>query len=282
LEAKVLGPLEARVGGRSVAPSAGKPRQILALLALEAGQVVTVTSLIEELWGTRPPRSAQATLQTYILHLRRLINTGLAGVGRAGAGRAGAGRAVAAKDLLATRPGGYLLDIGGDIGGGGIDVLTYERLAAAGARALDAGDAEDGARLLGSALAVWRGQALVDVPVGLRLSLEVIRLEESRLGVLELRIDADLRLGRHYSLLAELAKLNASYPMHENLCAQFILALYRAGQQWRALDVYTRLRRTLVDELAVEPSSPLQRLHQAILRSEPALHQARTPATVKG
>jgi DNA-binding SARP family transcriptional activator len=261
MEVKVLGPLEAQVDGRSITPTAGKPRQVLALLALEAGQVVIVPTLIEELWGTRPPRSALTTLQTYVLHLRRMISAVLADEAPS-----------TAKDLLATRHGGYLLNLQD----GAVDVQVYERLAAAGVRRAEVGDDEGASRLLRSALGVWRGQTLVDVPVGLRLGIEVIRLEESKLGVLEVCIDADLRLGRHYTLLSELAKLNASYPMHENLCAQFMLALYRAGQQWRALDMYKKLRDTLVAELGVEPSTPLQNMQRAILRSDPALNEMPT------
>jgi len=90
--------------------------------------------------------------------------------------------------------------------------------------------------------------------------------------VMEMCIDADLRLGRHYSLLSELARLNAHYPMHENVCAQFMLALYRSGQQWRALEAYKRLRDTLVTELGVEPSARLQLLQRSILRSDAILH----------
>jgi DNA-binding SARP family transcriptional activator len=259
MEIKLLGPMEAHLNGRSIVPTAGKLRQVLALLALEAGHVVIVPTLIEELWGTRPPRSALTTLQTYILHLRRLIDTALPGR-----------EPGAAKDLLVTRCGGYLLDTQD----GDVDVQTYERLAAAGARAAERGDHVTGSRLLRSALAVWAGEALVDVQVGLRLGIEVIRLGESRLGALELCIETDLRLGRHYTLLSELAMLNASYPMHENLCAQFIVALYRSGQQWRALEVYKSLRDTLVDDLGVEPSARLQQLQRAILQSDPALDEA--------
>lgn len=252
-EIKVLGPLEASLNGRSIVPTASKPRQILTLLALEAGQVVPVPTLIEELWRFEPPRSALTTLQTYILHLRRQIDAALGPDG-------------SAKDVLATRHNGYQLNVRA-----GVDVHEYERLTAAGTAAAERRDYEAASRLLRAALAVWRGPALVDVQAGLRLGIEVIRLEESRLSVLELCIDADLRLGRHYPLLAELAKLNASYPMHENLCAQFMLALYRSGRQWRALDVYRGLRDTLVDELGVEPSARLQQLQRAILRSDPGL-----------
>lgn len=257
VEINVLGTLEATVGGASIVPTAGKARQILALLALEAGQVVPVPVLIEELWGTRPPRSAHTTLQTYILRLRRLIADGLRS------------DEATAKDLLVTRCGGYLLNVRR----GDVDVHTYEQLAAAGARETELGDLESASSLLRSALDVWRGPVLVDVQAGMRLGIEVIRLQESKLGVLELCIDADLRLGRHCTVLSELATLNASYPMHENLCAQFMIALYRSGQQWRALDAYTRLRDTLVGELGVEPSPRLQLLQRAILRSEPSLDE---------
>jgi DNA-binding SARP family transcriptional activator len=260
MDIKVLGPLEAHEGGKSIVPSAAKPRQILAVLALQASQVVTVPTLMEELWGPDLPRSASTTLQTYILQLRRLMTAGLEG-----------NLTRKAKDVLVTRHGGYLLDVAEDE----VDVHVYDRLSTAGRRALEAGDYESASRLLGSSLDLWRGQALVDVQVGSRLEIEVIRLEESRLGVLESRIDADLRLGRHHMLLSELAVLTARHPMHESLCAQFMIALYRSGRQWRALDMYQRLRDTLVSELGVEPSARLKHLQGAILNSDALLD---TPA----
>lgn len=255
MDIKVLGPLEARHNGRSITPSAHKPRQILALLALQAGHVVTVPALVEELWGMRPPRSALTTLQTYILQLRRRIGATLHAEGSS------------AKDVLVTSYGGYLLDVDPEQ----VDAQHYERLAADGARALEMGDYVNGSKLLRSALGLWRGQMLVDVHIGLRLGVEMTRLEESRLWVLEGCIDADLRLGRHHSLLSELAVLTSRYPMHENLCAQYMIALHRAGRQWRALDVFKSLRGTLVEELGVEPSARLQQLQRAILNSDPSL-----------
>jgi DNA-binding SARP family transcriptional activator len=255
MDIKVLGPLDARHNGRSITPSAHKPRQVLALLALQAGHVVTVPSLIEELWGMRPPRSALTTLQTYILQVRRRIGAAL-GTGPSGP-----------KDVLVTSYGGYLLDVGADE----VDALQYERLATAGSRALDVGDYVSGSRLLRSALDLWRGQMLVDVQIGLKLGVEVTRLEESRLCVIEACLDADLRLGRHHALLSELAVLTARNPMHENLCALYMIALHRSGRQWRALDVFKSLRGTLVEELGVEPSNRLQWLQRAILNSDPSL-----------
>jgi DNA-binding SARP family transcriptional activator len=256
VDIKVLGPLEAYQNGRTIAPSAAKPRQILALLALQVGQVVTVPALIEELWGMNPPRSALTTLQTYIMQLRRRIEAALSTTSAGGA-----------KEVLVTRYGGYMLELTPE----DVDVQRYERLAVAGTRALEQGDNEAGSRLLRAALEIWRGQVLVDVQIGLRLGIEVTRLEESRLAVLESRIEADLRIGRHNTLLSELAVLAARYPIHENLCAQYMIALYRSGRHWRALEIFKSLRQTLVDELGVEPSARLQHLQRAILNSDPSL-----------
>jgi len=256
MEIKVLGPLEARENGLSITPTAGKPRQLLALLAVQAGYVVTVPTLIEELWGMAPPRSALTTLQTYVLQVRRKIDAALCRDGRGGA-----------KEVLVTRYGGYMLNVAAE----NVDVRSYERLATAGQRAFDVNDLESASRLLGAALDVWRGPALIDVQIGVRLGMEVTRLQESRLGVLESRIDADLRLGRHQSLLSELSMLTAQYPMHENVCGQYMIALYRSGRQWRALEAYQALRGTLIEELGLEPSVRLRRLQRAILSSDPTL-----------
>jgi DNA-binding SARP family transcriptional activator len=138
---------------------------------------------------------------------------------------------------------------------------------------MEIGDHEAASRLLRSALDVWRGPALVDVQIGIRLGVKVNGLEESRLGVMESRIEADLRLGRHHMLLGELAELAARFPMHENLCAQYMTALYRSGRKWRALEVFRRLRETLVDELGLEPSRHVQSVQQAILNSDPTLDE---------
>jgi DNA-binding SARP family transcriptional activator len=261
MDIKVLGPLEVHEHGTSITPTAAKPRQILALLALQAGQVVPVPTLMEELWGMSPPRSALTTLQTYIMQLRRRIRAALSDEDGAGAN---------AKDILVTRYNGYLLNVDPE----DVDVKRYEHLAADGRRAFEQGEYEQASRLLGEALEVWRGQVLVDIQMGMRLGFEVAWLEESRLGVLETRIDADLRLGRHAALLSELAMLTARNPLNENLCAQFMVALYRSGRQWQALDVFKNLRESLVDELGVEPSARLQHLQRAILNSDPELDLA--------
>ncbi|TVL87901.1 AfsR/SARP family transcriptional regulator [Streptomyces sp. SAJ15] len=256
MDIKLLGPLSVEACGQSIVPSAGKPRQILALLSVYANQMMPVPTLMEEIWGTELPRSALTTLQTYILQLRRRL-----------AAAYGPEEPDASKAVLATRYGGYLLEAEP----GSVDVHEYDRLVAAGHDALDAGDDEEASLLFREALAVWRGPALVDVRVGPILEIEVARLEESRLGVLERRIEADLRLGRHAELLTELTELTARHPLHEGLHAQCMAALYRAGRPWQALEVYQGLRGRLVEDLGLEPSPRLQKLQQAVLASDPAL-----------
>ncbi|MEV5451216.1 AfsR/SARP family transcriptional regulator [Streptomyces sp. NPDC052535] len=250
---RLLGELEAVLNDVSITPTAAKPRQVLALLALNARRIVSVQNLVEELWGHHPPPSVRTTLQTYILQLRKLIDSALP---------AGSGRT--AKDILVTRFDGYLLDIVPE----NVDVCSYERLVKAGQQALARGDHEAVSTLLGMALTKWQSRALVDVRIGLLLSLEVARLEESRLNALEARIAADIQLGRHQSVLSELTVLTAQQPMHENLCAHYMVSLYRSGRQWQALQAYKTLRTTLNRELGVEPSLRLRRLQQAVLRSE--------------
>jgi DNA-binding SARP family transcriptional activator len=261
----VLGALDVRENGVSVAPTAPKPRQVLALLALHADRVVPVASLIEELWSGRPPRSARTTLQTYVLQLREHIAVALAEEPTAvvGAGE-GAGRRTA-KDVLSTLPGGYLLSSGG----GTSDVRDFERLAGVGYRAMDAGDFAGASRTLGSALALWSGTAFADVQTGVQLAMEAKRLEESRLCALDQRIEADLKLGRHRELLAELTVLTSRYRTHETLHAQFMLALHRSGRRGEALAVYQQLRTTLGRDMGLEPSSRLRRLQHSILMAAP-------------
>jgi DNA-binding SARP family transcriptional activator len=260
----VLGALDVRENGVSVAPTAPKPRQVLALLALHADRVVPVASLIEELWSGRPPRSARTTLQTYVLQLRELIAAALAP--QAGREAAGEGaRRGRAKDVLLTLPGGYLLSSGG----GRSDVCEFERLAGTGYRAMDAGDFAGASRTLGSALGLWSGAAFADVQRGTQLAMEARRLEESRLCALDQRIEADLRLGRHRALLAELTVLTSRYRTHEMLHAQFMLALHRSGRRGEALAVYQQLRTTLGRDLGLEPSPRLRRLQHSILMAAP-------------
>jgi DNA-binding SARP family transcriptional activator len=249
-----------RINHTPIMPRAAKPRQVLAVLALNAGRVVTVPTLIEELWGDQPPPSAQTTLQTYILELRKRLAHAL-------------GPGQDPKWVLRTGHNGYLLDPQG----GQIDVEEFGRLAQAGRTAAENGDYRGATDKLGHALALWRGAALVDVRKGRVLELEAMALEESRLSVLSRRIDADLALGRHADMLGELTALAARYPLDECFSAQLITALYRTGHTARALQVFQRLRSSLVEELGIEPSPQLQRLQRAILSRDPSLDIATPP-----
>ncbi|GHE14106.1 AfsR/SARP family transcriptional regulator [Streptomyces alanosinicus] len=263
MDIEVLGALDVRENGASVAPTAPKPRQVLALLALHADRVVPVASLIEELWSGRPPRSARTTLQTYVLQLRELIAAALVRDGGQQSGAAPERRT--AKDVLLTLPGGYLLSSGG----GTSDVREFERLAGQGYRAMDAGDFAGASRTLATALELWSGSAFADVRTGVQLAMEAKRLDESRLCALDQRIDADLRLGRHREVLAELTVLTSRYRTHENLHAQFMIALHRSGRRGEALDAYQQLRTTLGRDLGLEPSPRLRRLQHSILTAAP-------------
>lgn len=266
MDIRILGPLEATLGGRSIVPSAHKPRQVLAVLALSAGRMVTTAALMEELWGTEPPRSAATTLQTYVMQLRREITRALA---------AGPDPDVrSAKDVLRTSTCGYLLDLEP----AAVDVHDYEADLDLARAAAGAGDDEVASRLFTAALARWRGAPLVDVQAGLLLEIEVVRLGESRMCALEERLAADLRLGRHHQMLSELAVLTARNPMNESLAATYMTALYRSGRQGDALEAFGRLRTTLVGELGVEPSGRVRRLHAAILGADPALDDVRVAA----
>jgi SARP family transcriptional regulator, regulator of embCAB operon len=250
----LLGPLSARLADRPVVPSAAKQRQVLALLALNAGRVVTISTLVEELWGDHPPRSYATTLQTYILQLRNSLAEAMPGN-------------PGARALLGTRHCGYLLEDGACQ----TDVDEFVRLARLGRVAAETGDCLVASDQLGRALQLWRGSALVDVRIGRVLELEVASLEQTRLGVFERRVEADLALGRHADLLGELTLAAARSPMNENLCAFLMITLYQSGHVGRALEAFHRLRSVLRDELGVEPCPRLQRLHVAVLSGDPAL-----------
>jgi DNA-binding SARP family transcriptional activator len=256
---KVLGALEVAFDGVSVVPTASKPRQLLAMLAMNVGHVVTTSALMEELWGTSAPRSAPSTLQTYVLHVRKLIRLALPDDPEA------------AREVLATKHTGYVLMVDPEL----VDVVRYDKLAAAGRTAGMAGDYVRAERLLSSALALWRGPVLVDVAAGPQLEIEAMRLAESRLTDLTLRIDADLFLGRHHQLLGDLAALCARHPYMENFRAQYMLALYRSGRPGQALEVYHEMWAAIRDQLGVDPSPRLRQLHQAMLSGDQLIDDPR-------
>lgn len=255
MEIGVLGPLlvEQVEAYRLLPPS--KPRQVLALLALNAGSLVTVTAIVRELWGDAPPRSWATTVQTYVMQVRRLLVTVL-------------GPGSDAKQLLVTRAPGYLLRLDPER----LDLTRFERRAAEGRAALQLGeDDARAARLLSDALQLWRGPALADLGAGPLLEVQVRRLTERRLATLGLWIEAELNLGHHREMVGELTALVAQHPLDEHFHAQLMLALYRAGRKSEALSAFHRLREMLVGDLGLEPSAQVRRLQEAILGCDPAL-----------
>lgn len=250
MEFKVLGSLEIAIGGNVVRPSAPKQRTVLALLLASVNEVVSTGALIDELWSDRPPLSAQTTLQTYIYHLRKTLGGGDGGW--------------AAENVLLTRHGGYRLVAPAE----DVDVATFERLAVQGRAALDRGELQHASDTLRAALALWRGPAMADVVTGPRLETHRVRLEEARMHVTELRIESELRMGRHRELIGDLKQLAATHRLNEWFHLKLMTALSRAGRRQEALEVYQKLRRTLIDELGVEPDHSMRQLQHRMLTSE--------------
>lgn len=260
-EINVLGPVEVSIAGVSVVPTATKPRQLLAMLAINAGRVVTSSALMEEIWGMDPPRSAPGTLQTYVLQIRRMIRQALGDDDGHHDPEDGDDDAL---EILNTKHTGYSLELEPTA----VDAVRYEQTALAGRTAGANGDFETAEQRLSLALELWRGPALVDVSAGPQLEIEAMRLNESRLGDVTLRIDADLYLGRHHQLLGELAALCARHPFMENFRAQYMLALYRSGRPGQALEAFQDAATTMHDQLSVDPSAQLRQIHRAMLKGE--------------
>jgi SARP family transcriptional regulator, regulator of embCAB operon len=256
IDIEVLGPLRVARDGRDIAPSAAKPRAMLALLACDAGSTVLTEAIIEELWGDDVPRSATTTLQTYVMQVRNHISAALVEAGEP---------ADAARAVLVTRGRGYELTVGPE----GTDLTRYESWSDQGLRAAERGDRAVALRSLRAALDLWRGPALAGVRTGSLLAAHVARLEESRLSLLVQALHLELQVGNHDQVVGELAALADRHPMHETLHGLYMLALYRAGRRERALQIYRRLRATLDESLGLEPLSSVQRLQRAMLTKVP-------------
>jgi predicted ATPase/DNA-binding SARP family transcriptional activator len=253
MDFRILGPFEVRDGDRAVGVGGPKQRSLLAILLIHAGHSVTAERLIELLWGDERPSRAEAALQVYVSQLRKALEPDR-------------GRGEEARRLL-TRGGGYALRVEAQE----LDATRFERLASEARAMLAAGEAARAAETLGRALDLWRGPALADFVYEDFAQTEIARLEAARAAAVEDRVEAELALGNHAHLVGELEALVAAHPLRERLRAQLMLALYRAGRQAEALDAYQAARRSLVEELGIEPSPELQRLEQAILRQDPSL-----------
>ena len=243
----ILGPLEVRDDRGEISIGGGKQRALLALLLIHPNESLATDRLIDELWGEEPPTTAAKIIQNHVSQLRRALGD----------------------DRLQTLARGYSLRVGP----GELDVDRFRQRLADGRSAQAAGDPERASLLLREALAMWRGPPLAEFTYETFAGHEIGRLEELRLSTLIERIDVDLALGRHLDLVGELETLVAQHPLQERLRGQLMLALYRCGRQAEALHVYQDGRRTLVDELGIEPGEPLRRLEQSILTHDPAIGQ---------
>jgi DNA-binding SARP family transcriptional activator len=241
MDFRLLGPLEVRAEGRALPLGGPKQRAVLAMLLLHPGEVVSTDRLIDELWGERPPKTVDAYIQNCISRLRTALG----------------------REVIETRRPGYVLHADPS----SIDAVRFERAVEA-ARALEP---PERAAALREALGLWRGTPLADLTFEAFAQSEIARLEELRLAALEERLEAELELGRHAEVLAELTALADRNPARERLRYLQMLALYRSGRQREALRAYQEVRRELVEELGLEPGEKLRALEQMIIRQDPAL-----------
>ncbi|MDQ4011593.1 MAG: winged helix-turn-helix domain-containing protein [Actinomycetota bacterium] len=258
LEFRLLGPLEAIADGRPLRLGPPQQRALLAALVLQAGSVVSVDSLIDAVWADRPPESAANIVQSYVARLRTLLEPQRA-------------RGEPAR-LLLTRPPGYVLTLQPEQ----TDAGRFCRLVEAGRRARPS-DPATAAATLREALALWRGDVLADLGDFAVVTSAHVRLTELRRIALDERIDADLALGHDAELVPELEALVADDPLRERTRGQLMVALYRSGRQADALATYDAARRTLADELGLDPGPELRALEAAILRQDLSSASARRP-----
>src|SRR5262245_2445482 len=228
LEVRLLGPLEVRDGERTIEVRRRKQRALLAVLALNAGRVVSKDRLVDHLWGERATAGAGHTLENYVSQLRKLLG----------------------ESVIKTRAPGYVLDVEEEH----VDAIRFERL-------VRGGEPE-------AALGLLRGSPLADVAAEPFAGPEIARLEELELSARESAIEDRLEQGRHTEVVPELERLVAGHPYRERLRGLLMLALYRSGRQADALAAYRDAREALVEGLGIEPGEELQALERAILRQD--------------
>jgi DNA-binding SARP family transcriptional activator/WD40 repeat protein len=251
VEFRVLGSIEVvEEGNGSIGLGGPKQRAVLAHLLVRANHLVPTGVLIDEVWGEEPPETARNALQSYASHLRKAL-----GAERLAGGRAGYRLLVEPSELDAVRFQALLRD----------------------ARRLLPIDARAAVGAFDHALAIWRGPAFGDLAPEPSLQAEAARLDDLRLGAFEDRVEAQLTIGQHGEVIGELERLTARHPLRERFWGQLMLALYRAGRQGEALTAYQRAREILADELGVDPSPELRRLHERILAQSPDLDPGGEP-----
>ncbi|HEY3976570.1 MAG TPA: BTAD domain-containing putative transcriptional regulator [Streptosporangiaceae bacterium] len=251
----VLGPVAVWTDAGEPVPVAGlKVRALLAILLAHEGRPVSAARLIDGLWGEDVPGDPAGTLSGKVTQLRRALEQGEPGGRR----------------LVLSPPPGYCLRIGPEA----VDAGRFRALAA---RARGTADGRARARLLGDALALWRGPAFAGPADEPSVRTAAARLEEERLAALEDRGETRLALGEHAGLISELTGLIAAHPLRERLRAVQLRALYRAGRPAEALDSYAGFRAHLAEELGLDPGPELAALQRAILGRDPALDAPALP-----
>jgi predicted ATPase/DNA-binding SARP family transcriptional activator len=254
VEFRLLGPVECVVDGSPVALGRPQERCLLAVLLVGLGGVVPVGRLVDLLWDGEAPDRARSIVHTHVSRLRAWLRA-------AGAQQHGV--------RLVTRGQGYLLEAAPE----SVDAFRFRRLVE---QAHEAGAPALAARFLTEALSLWRGPALADVATRRVREQICAGLDELRMTATEDRIEAELALGRHHAVVTRLTGVAVARPLRERTVGLLMLALYRSGQQARALETYRLARRMLIDELGIEPGHQLRRLEQAILAQDPALDPVRT------
>jgi anti-anti-sigma factor len=258
MEFRVLGPLEAVIGGH-LAPLGGiKQRATLGLLLLHANQVVPTSDLLSALWSDNVPPTARKMLQNAVSGLRGMLAMG---------------EGEQAPALLLTHAPGYVLHVEP----ASLDLVRFRELVDEGRAELRKGSWEPAARRLREALPLWRGPALADLAETGIAWPELTALKDCRLSALEDCYEAELAVGRHRELISDLTELVETEPSRERLCGQLMLALYRDGRQVDALDAFRRTRAELVERLGLEPGRELRELERAILNQDPRLHRPASP-----
>ncbi len=250
MDFEVLGPLRVRHGGQPARLSAPMHRTLLGVLLTRANTPVPVDVLVDALWaGQRDPRAVKK-LQLHVHRLRRALGD---------------------PARIRFEHGGYALQVHpGE--------LDAERFESALAEGTDAGQPARAVALLRTALGLWRGEPFSDVTDLPLLRAEADRLTERRLAGLAQLYAAELACGHANAIIPELIELAGRHPMRERLQGLLMTALYQAGRQAEALEVYHRTRGALVEQLGLEPGHELQRLEHAILTGDPVLEAPRTPA----
>jgi DNA-binding SARP family transcriptional activator len=254
-EFRILGPLEVSHGDESVPVRGIRERTVLATLLLEAGRVVPVARLVQAIWDCDPPPAAEKAVRNTVSALRgRFAQPGCPG------------------SLISTSPAGYRLDLAGNL----LDAAEFSNRAASARGLASTGRTGEAVAEYRAALSLWRGAALADLG-GIVIEPGAARLEEQRLAIVEDCLELELKLGRHRELVGELRALTAEWPLRERLAGLLMLALYRSGRQAEALDAHRRLAKRLANDLGMDPSAEVNRLHEAILRQDPALTAASMP-----